>query len=79
MRGKKLGYQIGAEKIFPVELEMVSQEVDLVGEEDARDRAAVAAVFARPEILFEILVDKPLPGSCSKSKPAARETSVDGL
>ncbi len=61
MRSKKLGYQIGAEKMFPVELQMVSEEVDLVGEEDSRDRAAVAAVFARPEILIEILVDKPLP------------------
>jgi len=77
MRGKKLGYEIGAEEIFPVELEMVSQEVDLVGEEDARDRAAVAAVFARPEILFEILIDTLLRGSCSR--PAAREPTVDGL
>ncbi len=76
MRSKKLGYQIGAEKMFPVELEMVSEEVDLVGEEDSRDRAAVAAVFARPEILFEILVDKP---PFPKSKPDAREASGDGL
>ena len=40
---------------------MVSQEVDLVREEDARDRAAGAAIFTRLEILFEILVDKPSP------------------
>ena len=76
MWGKKLGYQIGAEKIFPAELEMVSQDVDLVGEEDSRDRAAVAAVFARPEILFEILIDEPSPEAAPNPN---RETSIDGL
>jgi len=75
MRGKKLGYQIGAEEIFPVELKIVSQEVDLVGEKDARDCAAVAAVFARPEILIEILVDKPLPEAAPNPNRPARETS----
>jgi hypothetical protein len=72
MRGKKLGYQIGAEETFAVELEVVSQAVDLLGEEDSRDRAAGPAVFTRPEILFEILVNTP--SGIRSNRP--RETEV---
>lgn len=70
MGGKKLGYQVIAEKTFPVDLEVVSQDVDLPGEEDARDPAAGAAVFARPEILFRILVNSSSPVIANGRVPA---------
>ncbi len=62
MRGKEFGYQVGAEKIFSIKLKVLSQEVDLPRKEDPWDRAAGAAIFARFEVLFEILVDNFLPG-----------------
>lgn len=59
MRSKQIGYEVLPEKLLSVEVKVVSQQIYLIREEYARDRAAGTAVVACSEISFRILVHGP--------------------
>lgn len=59
MRGKKFSNQERSKELFTIELEMVSEEVDLIGQKYTGNRAARSTVLACFKIPVKVLVHIP--------------------